>query len=381
MEKKFSDIDSSILYRCSQKYYDKVLTKYNLGYTHLLFLLKIYENEGLTMNELASFGSFDKGTITKSLKVLEQFAYVDIKYNEKDKRSRCLYTTDKANKIIPELYILRQQWQEYLYKDISGEDLIVFDRVMNSVINKAREYELFKQVNDVKIYGLQKLTLLDYPGKMACTVFTGGCNFRCPYCHNRSLVFLNEQDGEFLKEDIFNYLDQRKGILDGVCISGGEPLLQDGLKDFVREIKEYGLLVKLDTNGSNYLKLKELIDLGLVDYVAMDIKNTKDKYGLTIGLSEFDIREISKSVELLKSDVVEYEFRTTLVKEFHDDLDVSSLGRWLRGCKNFYLQNFEDKGSCIESGLHALDKEKIFEYKNELEKYIDNVEIRGIRED
>lgn len=380
MDKNFTDVDSSILYRCSQKYYDKALAKYNLGYTHLLFLLKIYENEGLTMNELASFGSFDKGTITKSLKVLEQFGYVDIINNQFDKRSRCLYTSDKANKIIPELYILRQQWQEYLFKDISSFDFAIFEEVMGKVIDRAREYDSFKQVSDVKIYGLQKLTLLDYPGKMACTIFTGGCNFRCPYCHNRSLVFLNEQDGEFDKDDLFDYLNQRRNILDGVCISGGEPLLQDGLSDFIKEIKDYGLLVKLDTNGSNPDKLKELLDLGLVDYIAMDIKNTKDKYALSIGLNDFNIEDIEKSVELLKSSSIDYEFRMTVVKEYHKDLDVDALGNWLRGCKQFFLQNFEDNGSCIKQGLHSLDNDTIFDIKNKLEKYIDKVYVRGVKE-
>ncbi len=380
MDKNFTDVDSSILYRCSQKYYDKALAKYNLGYTHLLFLLKIYENEGLTMNELASFGSFDKGTITKSLKVLEQFGYVDIINNQFDKRSRCLYTSDKANKIIPELYILRQQWQEYLFKDISSFDFAIFEEVMGKVIDRAREYDSFKQVSDVKVYGLQKLTLLDYPDKMACTIFTGGCNFRCPYCHNRSLVFLNEQDGEFDKDDLFDYLNQRRNILDGVCISGGEPLLQDGLSDFIREIKDYGLLVKLDTNGSNPDKLKELLDLGLVDYIAMDIKNTKDKYALSIGLNDFNIGDIEKSVELLKSSSIDYEFRMTVVKEYHKDLDVDALGNWLRGCKQFFLQNFEDNGNCIKQGLHSLDGDVIFDIKNKLEKYIDKVYVRGVKE-
>ncbi len=380
MEKNFTDVDSSILYRCSQKYYDKALAKYNLGYTHLLFLLKIYENEGLTMNELASFGSFDKGTITKSLKVLEQFGYVDIVNNEFDKRSRCLYTSDKANKIIPELYILRQQWQEYLFKGISSDEFSIFEKVMAEVIDKAREYDSFKQVSDVKIYGLQKLTLLDYPGKMACTIFTGGCNFRCPYCHNRSLVFLNEQDGEFDKDGLFDYLSQRRNILDGVCISGGEPLLQEGLIDFIKEIKEYGLLVKLDTNGSNPDKLRELLDLNLLDYVAMDIKNTKDKYGFSVDLKDFDISCIERSVKLLKNCAIEYEFRTTFIKEYHENFDVESLGEWLKGSKQFYIQNFEDNGTCIKEGLHPLSKEELYLIKSKMEKYVDKVEIRGIKE-
>ena len=381
MENKFTGFDSSILYRCNQKYYDKVLSKYELGYTQMLFLLKIYENEGQNMNDLATVGSFDKGTITKSLQKLEQLGYVDIVNSSFDKRSKLLYTSPKAKAIMPKLYLLRQEWQEYLSKDLDYKELETYMNVVEKLVVKAREYNLHESKSDVKIYGMQKLTLLDYPGKMAATLFTGGCNFRCPFCHNRSLVFLNEQDGEIDKDIIFDYLSLRKKMLDGVCITGGEPLLHEGIEDFIKSIKELGLLVKLDTNGSNFEKLEKLVSNKLVDYVAMDIKNVKSEYTRTIGLNDYDLSEVERCVDYLKQGHVDYEFRTTLVKEFHENVDFSEIGRWLNGAKNYYLQNFEDNETCIESGLHSLDINKIREIRDILKPYIENVSIRGLKEE
>ena len=381
MENKFIGLDSSILYRCNQKYFDKNLHSYGIGYTQFIFLVDIYENEGISMNELALKGSFDKGTITKSIQKLEQLDYVRIENSESDKRSKLLYTSDKAREFIPKLYMLRQQWNEYLCADLSEEEQNAYYYAVSKMIDKAREYNLYEQKeNGVKIYGLQKLTLLDYPGKMAATIFTGGCNFRCPFCHNRSLVFLNENQGEISEEALFEYLEQRKNMLDGVCITGGEPLLHNGLEDFIRQIRDIGLAVKLDTNGSQFEKLKDLIEKGLLDYVAVDIKNTPDKYAETIGLETYDTSEIEKVVAYLKQDHVDYEFRTTVVKEFHENTDFKKMGEWLKGAKRYYLQNFEAQESCIKEGLHEIGIEKLKEFENIVKNYVKEVAIRGVKE-
>ncbi len=381
MENKFIGLDSSILYRCNQKYYDKVLQNYGIGYTQLALIMVIYENEGITMNELALKGSFDKGTITKSIQKLEQLDYVRIEANDSDKRIKLLYTSDKVREILPKLYMLRQEWNEYLLADLSEEEKDAYFYAISKMIEKAREYNLHEQnENSVKIYGLQKLTLLDYPGKMAATIFTGGCNFRCPFCHNRSLVFLNENEGEINVEAIFEYLEQRKNMLDGICITGGEPLLHNGLEDFIRRIKDIGLKVKLDTNGSQFERLKDLVEKGLIDYVAMDVKNTKERYALTIGLEQYDISDIEKSVEYLKQDHVDYEFRTTIVKEFHEETDFKKMGEWLRGAKRYYLQNFEEQETCIKKGLHEIGTDKLKEIENILKDYVKEIAIRGIKE-
>ena len=381
MENKFIGLDSSILYRCNQKYFDKMLQDYGIGYTQFYFLVAIYENEGVSMNELAVQGSFDKGTITKSIQKLEQLDYVKTVSNENDKRSKLLYTTEKARKIMPELYMLRQEWNEYLSSDLDEDEKEAYTKAVAKMVAKAREYSLHEQkANSIKIYGLQKLTLLDYPGRMAATVFTGGCNFRCPFCHNKGLVFLNENETEISTDVILDYLEQRKKMLDGVCITGGEPLLHEGLEDFIRQIRERGLQIKLDTNGSRFAKLKDLIEKGLIDYVAMDIKNTKDRYSMTIGLEEYDLGEIEKSVAYLKEGHVDYEFRTTVVKEFHEEADFNEICKWLKGARRYYLQNFEDQGHCIRAGLHSLEREKLKEIEETLRPYVEYVALRGVEE-
>lgn len=225
------------------------------------------------------------------------------------------------------------------------------------------------------IGGFQKMTMLDYPGKVACTIFTYGCNFRCPFCHNATLVI--DEANLFTKEEILSYINKRKGILDGVCVSGGEPLLQPDIIDFLKELKASGLLVKLDTNGSYPERLQEIIDLGLVDYVAMDIKNSKEKYQLTTD-SQIDIKKIEKSVEILMKDKVDYEFRTTVVKEFHEDEDFYKIASWLKGAKRLFLQPFKDSENLIEKGLQSHTPQALEGFKDILKTTINQVEIRGL---
>ncbi len=377
-EKNYLSLSSSILYRCNQKHFDKLLSRYEIGYTQLILLTQIYEKEGVSMNELALNGVFDKGTITKSIQRLEQLSYVRIESSEVDKRSKLLFTTEKAQEIMPDLYRMRSEWNSYLSSGLDQSEIDIYYRVQNRLIEKAKEYTAEFDDEMVPFYGLQKLTLLDFPGKMACTVFTGGCNFRCPYCHNRSLVFLNENDGEIPASDILDYLETRKKILDGVCISGGEPLLHKGLKDFIRKVRSLGLLVKIDTNGSNYDALKELIDEGLVDYVAMDIKQYPAKYHRTIGVENIDLKEIEKTKDLLLMGKVEYEFRTTVVKEFHEASDFEEIGKLILGAKRYFLQCFTDRDSVPFEGLHAPSREELQSYAEIARRYVPDTFIRGI---
>ena len=382
MGKNFIDLGSAILDRCNQKYYDKVLSEYGLGYSQYAFLSAIYENEGLVMNELAANGSYDKGSITKAIAKLEEMDFVRIENSEEDKRAKKLYTTKKAKDLMPKLYLIRQEWVNYLTSDLTDEEIENYSKVMDKLLIKAKEYSSTNLVSeDVHIYGLQKLTLLDYPGKMAATIFTGGCNFRCPFCHNKQLVFLNQNEDEIPASEVLDYLDNRKKLLDGVCVTGGEPLLQEGIENFLREIRKTGLKIKLDTNGSNFEKLKRIIEEGLVDYVAMDIKNEKDKYSATIGLENFSIKNVEASIAYLKEGHVDYEFRTTVVKEFHEGTDFKKVGEWLKGAKHYYLQNFEDHGTCIQQGLHALEREQLFRIKETLIPYVKETQIRGIDEE
>ena len=224
--------------------------------------------------------------------------------------------------------------------------------------------------------GFQKLTLLDYPGKVACILFTKGCNFRCPFCHNGSLVRADEIQ-TIADTEILTFLKKRQGILEGVCITGGEPLLHSGLKEFIKEVKKLGYSVKLDTNGSFPDKLKALVEEGLVDYVAMDIKNSFAKYPLTCGV-ETDIDNIKESIDFLMSDSVDYEFRTTLVKELHAFDDMEEIGKSIKGAKRYFLQNFKDSGDVLEENMHPFEESDLEKMKNVATKYVADTTIRGI---
>lgn len=228
------------------------------------------------------------------------------------------------------------------------------------------------------IQGLQKLTLLDFPGKVACTVFLAGCNFRCPFCHNASLVIDTYKNKEIPEEDFFAFLNKRKGILEGVCVTGGEPLLQPGIEQFLERIKRLGFLVKLDTNGSFPDKLIRIVGLKLVDYVAMDIKNSQESYGKTIGIEDYDISKVHKSVNYLLRGNVPYEFRTTVVREFHQRSDFESIGRWIRGASRYYLQQFVDSGDVIREGLHGYNKDIMNQALEVVKKSVQTAQLRGL---
>ena len=215
----------------------------------------------------------------------------------------------------------------------------------------------------MEIHGIQKMTLLDYPEKVACTIFTARCNFRCPFCHNASLVTHVDAAAAISEEEVFSFLAKRQGILDGVCITG---------------VKELGYQVKLDTNGSNVLRLRRLVEQGLVDYVAMDIKNAPDKYGTTIGIEEYDMSNIFQSVDFLMSGDVPYEFRTTVVRQFHKREDFAAIGRWIKGAKQYYLQSFVDSGDLICPGMKGYTKEIMEQALEIVKRNIPNAKLRGV---
>lgn len=237
---------------------------------------------------------------------------------------------------------------------------------------------LFVWGDRVKINGFQKMTLLDFPGHVAATVFTGGCNLRCPFCHNAALVTEIDPDTLYNIDDVLSFLSSRVGLLDGVAITGGEPLLQFDIAGFIKKIKAMGYKVKLDTNGSYPDKLSEIIEEKLVDYIAVDIKNSKEKYSQTVGIENFDTDKIERTAELLKNGGIDYEFRTTVVKEFHTVEDIKKIGEWVGGAPRYFLQNFVDSGNLIGENMSAVSKETLIEMKKTAEPYFKSVEIRGI---
>ena len=228
----------------------------------------------------------------------------------------------------------------------------------------------------INIQGLQKTTLLDFPGHVSATVFLGGCNMRCPFCHNMNIV--TSSDPVLTVEEVLGFLSKRSGILDGVCITGGEPTISAGIFDLIGQIKDLGFLVKLDTNGTNPDVLQSLVNDRLVDYVAMDIKSSPTVYGRACGIADIDLSPVKESIDILINGVCDYEFRTTAVAEFLDDETVHDIGVLIKGAGKYYLQGYVESEAVPDKSLHALPKEKLLRYIQELSAYVDHVELRGI---
>lgn len=228
------------------------------------------------------------------------------------------------------------------------------------------------------INGLAKLTLLDFPGKTAATVFLAGCNLRCPFCHNAPLVTELEGAQHIGYDELEAFLKKRAGLLDGIAITGGEPTLRPELDELLSLIKRYGYATKLDTNGTDPVRLGRLIDDGLLDYVAMDIKNSPAKYALTAGLADIDMDAINESISLLRGGSVEHEFRTTVVCGLHTPDDMEQIGRWLSGETRYFLQNFVDSGALIVPGTKGVSPDEMRKYLEIVRRYIPTAELRGM---
>lgn len=232
------------------------------------------------------------------------------------------------------------------------------------------------------IAGLQKMSLLDFPGKVACTVFLQGCNWRCPFCHNSELL-AGPADAPLSTEDFFRFLAARKGLLDGVCISGGEPTLHAGLPALAQKIKAMGYAVKLDTNGTHPDMLKRLVSDQLVDYVAMDIKNGPSFYAETIGLKNADLSPVEESIQYLVSGHVPYELRTTVVCPLHTEESIAEMGRWLSSLapgkkpERLFLQGFVDRDTVLYSGFSAPDDDTMNRFCRLLSPFVGQVSVRG----
>lgn len=236
----------------------------------------------------------------------------------------------------------------------------------------------------MRICGLQKLSMVDYPGKLAATVFTGGCNLRCPFCHNALLVTRLNESPALTEGEVLDFLRTRRGLLDGVVLSGGEPLMQPGAADFLAAVRELGFDVKLDTNGFYPGALGEILDRGLADYVAMDIKNCREKYGVTCGVPDLDPAPVEESLRLLRDSGVEFELRTTAVREFHTAEDLAAMARWAADffpagqTPRFFLQKFVDSGNLIAGGLHGFDDGEMAALTAAVRPFLPRAAQRGV---
>ena len=230
----------------------------------------------------------------------------------------------------------------------------------------------------MRILGLQKLSLVDFPVKVAATVFTGGCDLRCPFCHNAPLVLPGRGTSALDAGGVLDFLASRRGLLDGVVLSGGEPLLQPDAADFLAEVKAMGFAVKLDTNGCHPDALADILDRRLADYVAMDIKNSLEKYPWTVGVPGFDTAPVERGARLLMEGPADYEFRTTLVRPFHEVGDMETIGRWLRGARRYYLQAFVDSGDLVGGGCAPFTPEEMEGFLQAARPFFQSAALRGL---
>ncbi len=230
----------------------------------------------------------------------------------------------------------------------------------------------------MRICGYNKTTLLDYPEHVAATVFTGGCNFRCPFCQNSDLVLRPEAQPVIRETEVLGFLEKRKGILTGVCLTGGEPTLAAGLDDFIRKVKEMGYLVKLDTNGYRPETLKGLLNARLLDYIAMDVKNSMERYGETVGDISVDTGRIREAIRIIMESGIPYEFRTTVVKELHGEKEITAIGREIKGAEKYFLQSYRDSAGVMETGFHACGRNELERFAECVKPYVGGVWLRGV---
>lgn len=233
----------------------------------------------------------------------------------------------------------------------------------------------------MQISGLRKMTLLDFPGKVACTVFTGGCNLRCPFCHNASLVLPERASGATDEAEVLRFLEKRRGMLEGVAVTGGEPLLHADLADFLRKVRGMGYEIKLDTNGTFPDRLRAVVEEGLVDRVAMDVKNAPLLYGKTVGLRDFDLADVERSKDYLLQGRVAYEFRTTVVRGLHTAKSLTAAARWIEGARAYFLQQYKDSGDVIRpDGLGSFTDDEMRELLAQVRTVLPAAELRGVEE-
>ena len=230
----------------------------------------------------------------------------------------------------------------------------------------------------MRICGLQTLSMVDYPGKLAATVFTGGCNLRCPFCHNALLVTRLEESPTLQQEEVLAFLKRRRGLLDGVVLSGGEPLIQSGVPEFLQKVRSLGFSIKLDTNGCYPDALEALLDQGLADYVAMDVKNAPEHYAQTVGIPDFDPAVIARSAAVLAHSGADYELRTTVVRELHTVADIAAIGAWMQGAPRYFLQCFVDSSALISPGFHAPDRADLEKMLQAARPFFGETALRGV---
>ncbi len=366
-------LNLSVLFRNTQKFYDRMLAKFEIGSGQLIFLTLINENEGMTMMEVTKISEVDKGTTTKSVNRLIEQGYVETKVDENDHRIKRLYTTLKATKIMNDVYEYRNACRNSL---ALGVDFDTFEKNLGIVTQNSRLYLNESQsFDEIRIGSFTKTCFGDVSGKVTSRIAMTGCQFKCPYCNQKNLVYVPENNAFVKPDGVLEYLKKRVGFIDTVEITGGEPLLQVELKPFIETIRNMGYQIRLYTNGSDFESLKNLIDEKVVDEVVMDVKNRVEKYAKTVGLpsDHFDVSEIEQSISFLKESDIPHLFRTTLIKEFHTVEDCLEIAGWIGKESHYLLQQYKEQ----DDQYHAYTEEEMMEICQKVRLICPQTEIRS----
>ncbi len=366
----------SVLYRSTQKYYDRMLQSIQLTYAQLPILIMIFEQEGISSNEIVSHGVYDKGTISKTVKHLEQQGFIYSVKNEEDKRNKNLYTTDYAKQIMSMVYDIRRDWWHHLIADVDEENFEHFLKSYEQMTLNARAYA-DSQPTDIHFFQWQKVSLSAFDNHVSTVLYTGGDNFRCPYYTHPELVFVQEDLEEIDLDKIRSYLEQRKGILEAVCIEGGEPLMNPKLEYFLEYVKGLGYKTKVRTNGTFPDNLKKYMDKGLIDFVSLDIKNGPKDYSKCIGMEGFDVKPIEQSISLLMNGDVDYQVEIQLVKGYHTKESMTQCAQWIKGVKKVVVHTDIDGTKTIVPGLEPLNASEQELCIEPLKQVIPIVEVEG----
>lgn len=367
-------MDISILYRSTQKFYDAQLKDYHLSYAQLPVLIMIYENEGIPLNEIVTRGDYDKGTISKTVKNLESLQYIRVEASVSDKRAKALFTTEKTKQIMSQIYAIRRRWWKHLTSNMDDVSFKSFLEDTHTMAEVSKKITSRTEMNS-NFMDWKKMSLSAYEGNISSVLYSGGCNFRCPMCTKKRFIFLKNDNEEIKNEEIREFLKNKQGMVDAICIDGGEPFMHTHFLNSLREMKKFGYKIKVNTNGSHYESLKKAIDEGLVDMVSMRLQNSMKEYNANIGMPNFSIENIKKSVSYLLEGHVDYEFRIILVKEYHSLKSVEQMATWIQGAKSVILYNFEEGNDSIVPNLHGVTPEDLVKMKAIIASKVERVKV------
>lgn len=351
-------MDISILYRSTQKYYDRKLEPFHLTYAQLPILLFIFEQEGITMQNIVEKGSYDKGTVTKNIKKLEALDYVEVRPSASDKRVKHLYTTYKAKRIIAQIYKIRIDWWNHIIQNIDDDTMRSFEAVYGSMCERANEYAKLEP-EGLRFYGWKKLSLHGFGARPCSVLEIGGCNLRCPGCQKKHLVFLKEGQKVIHSEEVKTYLTHHKTHLHAVAIEGGEVGLHPELESFLQFLKAEKYAVKIKTNGMYPEPVARWAENGLLDEVEIDLKSAWSGYSEATGIHDIDTSEIKKTLDALRQANVFHRFATTLIREFHNEDVLKEMASIVGGNGHWVWRNYEPGANAIEEGLHGFSKAEI----------------------